>query len=80
MFIKKLYILIVFLVVLLAAYDVSNLLTPKNVEQSSNVSKSNVTLFFTWDVMLGRGVDSILSDGGNVFQRIFIQKFKWGNN
>ena len=48
----------------------SNLLKPKNVEQSSNVSKSNVTLFFTGDVMLGRGVDSILSDGGNVFQNV----------
>ena len=67
---KKLYILILFLVVLFVAYGISNLLTQKNVEQSFNVSKSNVTLFFTGDVMLGRGVDGILSNGRNVFQNV----------
>ncbi len=67
---KKLYILIVFLVVLLAAYGMSNLLSQKNVEQNSNVSKSNVTIFFTGDVMLGRGVDDILSNGVNIFQNV----------
>jgi poly-gamma-glutamate synthesis protein (capsule biosynthesis protein) len=67
---KKLYILILFLVVLLAAYGWGNLFKQKNIEQSSNVSKSNVTLFFTGDVMLGRGVDGILSNGRNVFQNV----------
>lgn len=54
----------------MAAYGISNLLTQKNVEQSANVSKSNVTLFFTGDVMLGRGVDGILSNGVNIFQNV----------
>lgn len=67
---KKSYILIVFLVLLLTAYCISNFLTEKNVKQTSIVSKSNVTLYFTGDVMLGRGVDDILSDGRNVFQNV----------
>jgi gamma-polyglutamate biosynthesis protein CapA len=67
---KNSYILIIFLVLLLAAYGISNFLTQTNVKQTSNISKSNVTLFFTGDVMLGRGVDDILSDGRNVFQNV----------
>ena len=34
---------------------------------SSYNNRSNVTLFFTGDVMLGRGVDKILASGQNVF-------------
>lgn len=37
---------------------------------SSNDNKSNVTMFFTGDVMLGRGVDGILESGQNVFKNV----------
>ncbi len=33
----------------------------KNMIHSSDVTKSNVTMFFTGDVMLGRGVNGILA-------------------
>jgi gamma-polyglutamate biosynthesis protein CapA len=45
-------------------YNISN--QPSSVNSSYN-NKSNVTLFFTGDVMLGRGVDKILANGQNVF-------------
>jgi poly-gamma-glutamate synthesis protein (capsule biosynthesis protein) len=35
-----------------------------------NVTQSNVTMFFTGDVMLGRGVDGLLASGQNVFRNV----------
>jgi gamma-polyglutamate biosynthesis protein CapA len=37
---------------------------------NSNVTQSNVTIFFTGDVMLGRGVDGLLARGQNVFRNV----------
>ena len=45
-------------------YNIFN--QPTSVTSSYN-NRSNVTLFFTGDVMLGRGVDKILAGGQNVF-------------
>ncbi len=42
----------------------------KNIINSSDVTKSNVTMYFTGDVMLGRGVNGILARGQNVFRNV----------
>ncbi|MGB8232358.1 MAG: CapA family protein [Methanobacterium sp.] len=48
----------------------SNFYNKKSTTPATDVSKSNVTMFFTGDVMLGRGVNGILAKGVNVFHNV----------
>lgn len=67
---KKIYFFILILVVIIAVFGINSLYNQKHIQPSSSVSKSNVTMFFTGDVMLGRGVDGILESGQNVFRDV----------
>ncbi len=68
---KKIFIIILFIIIfLVAVYCASSLLNTSKNGTSVTVSKSNVTMYFTGDVMLGRGVDSILASGANVFANV----------
>ena len=67
---KKIYIMILFFFVLVVALGINGFINQKSIIPSSSVSQSNVTLFFTGDVMLGRGVDGILASGQNVFSNV----------
>ena len=67
--VKKIYFLILILILVITAFGIYSLYQ-KYVITSSNVSKSNVTLYFTGDVMLGRGVDNLLGSGQNVFRDV----------
>ena len=68
--IKKIYIIFLFIILIFAAYCVNSIFNQHSQVTSSDYNKSNVTLFFTGDVMLGRGVDGILASGQNVFSNI----------
>jgi len=68
--IKKKYIIFLFIILIFAAYGVNSIFNQHSTITSSNYNKSNVTLFFTGDVMLGRGVDGILASGQNVFGNV----------
>ena len=68
--IKKIYIIFLFIILIFAAYGVNSIFNQHSLVNSSNYNKSNVTLFFTGDVMLGRGVDGILASGQNVFSNV----------
>ena len=67
---KKSYLLILILVLIFAVLGIYSLYNQQYIQSSSTVSKSNVTMFFTGDVMLGRGVDGILARGQNVFANV----------
>ena len=67
---KKIYFFILILILVITAFSVYSFYNQKYVTTSSNVSKSNVTLYFTGDVMLGRGVDNLLESGQNVFRDV----------
>lgn len=69
-YMKKLVIIILLLVVLLVAYGVNSLFSTSKNSTSASVSKSNITMYFTGDVMLGRNVESTLASGQNVFANV----------
>lgn len=68
---KKVAIIILVLFILLMAYGVNSLFnsSSKN-SMSTSVSKSDTTLYFTGDVMLGRNVEGVLASGQNVFANV----------
>lgn len=68
---KKIYFIILFLLLILVfAYGVNSMFNTTKNGTSANVSQSNVTLYFTGDVMLGRGVSNVLASGQNVFANV----------
>lgn len=69
---KKIFIIVLLLlgVIFVAVYGINSMLNISKNVSSDSVSKSNITMYFTGDVMLGRGVDSILSSGQNVFANV----------
>ncbi len=67
---RKIYFLIIILLAVIAFFIIYSLYNQNTSKTSSSVSKSNVTLYFTGDVMLGRGVDGILASGQNVFRDV----------
>jgi poly-gamma-glutamate synthesis protein (capsule biosynthesis protein) len=68
---KKAAIIILLLVILLAAYGVNSLLSSSSkTSMSTSVSKSNITMYFAGDVMLGRNVEGVLANGQNVFANV----------
>ena len=67
---KKIVIVILLLVIFLVGYGVNSLFNTQKNSTSSSISKSNITMYFTGDVMLGRNVESTLASGRNVFANV----------
>lgn len=69
---KKIQIIVLILAILLVCSLIYIFANNRTVSytKSVNGSKSNVTLFFTGDVMLGRGVGNVLAGGQNVFRYV----------
>lgn len=68
---KKIVIIFLLLVILLfGAYGLNSLFSTSKNSTSASVSKSNITMYFTGDVMLGRNVEGTLASGKNVFANV----------
>lgn len=69
---KKVLIIGLILAILIVSSVIYIFASDRHVSNSTavNSSKSNVTLFFSGDVMLGRGVGNVLSGGQNVFHYV----------
>ncbi|MTK63753.1 MAG: CapA family protein [Methanobacterium sp.] len=68
---KKIAIITLVLFILLMAYGLNSIFnSSSNNSVSTSVSKSNITLYFTGDVMLGRNVEGVLASGQNVFANV----------
>jgi gamma-polyglutamate biosynthesis protein CapA len=68
---KRIYIFFILILFVLATALILNAqLTQTKINPTDSVFKSNVTVYFTGDVMLGRKVNSLLDNGVNVFSNV----------